>query len=134
MFGRLLFVLMQECQHSEIRTFAEIGRPHAKVELAFFCVELLPTCPTFVSFAFFFRVGRCRLWGAHRMHDLPNSALQCTVRNENAIAPILVCEAKSVGLDNSNPHFLDSVVQRLIVPLDLYFEMGVHFGGGALHE
>ena len=51
-------------------------------EACAFCVEFLPTCPTFVSFAFFFRVGRCRLWGAHRMHDLPNSALQCTVRNE----------------------------------------------------
>ena len=27
MFGRWLFVLMQECQHSDIRMFAAIGRP-----------------------------------------------------------------------------------------------------------
>ena len=43
MFGRWLFVLMQECQHSDIRMFA----------------AMLPTCPTFVSYAFFFsEVGR----------------------------------------------------------------------------
>ena len=81
---RICFV--QLCSNFSICVCA----PICARKLAFCCVELLPTCPTFVSYAFVFRVGRCRLWGAHRMHDLPSSALQCTVRNE---MNLLACSA-----------------------------------------